>query len=178
LLRCCCCCCCCCGGGGGDCGGFTVVRMMGWVEVEWLVYRWRQIVCVHACKQFDCFLLVTCELGNNKPATTMKFVHSRTGWNEYKFQQQNIKSPMGPRPSLHIPETVLKQKNDMSGESNYTKRYYDRDVNSELRWHCMPKSFNSDFGKHESSSFFPYGIYMKHSFAFCHAHVQFNSSIR
>lgn len=54
LLRCC---------WGGDCGGFTVVRMMGWVEVEWLVCRWRQIVCVHACKQFDCFHLVTCELG-------------------------------------------------------------------------------------------------------------------
>jgi hypothetical protein len=27
-----------------------------------------------------------------------------------------------------MPETVLKQKNDMSGESNYTKRYYDKDA--------------------------------------------------
>ncbi len=64
---------------------------------------------------------------------------------------------MGPRPSLQIPETVLKQKNDMSGEFNYTKRYYDKVCDSELWWHCMPKSFNSGFGKNESS-FFPYSI--------------------
>jgi hypothetical protein len=74
LLHCCCCCC-----WGGDCGGFMVVRMMGWVEVEWLVCRWRQIVCVHACKQFDCFLLVTCELGYNKSAATMK-ICSQQNW--------------------------------------------------------------------------------------------------
>jgi hypothetical protein len=84
----------CCGGW----GGFTVVRMMGWVEVEWLVCRWRQIVCVHACKQFDCFLLVTCELGNNKPATTMKFVHSRTRWNEYNFNNKTLKVQWDPAP--------------------------------------------------------------------------------
>ncbi len=164
-------CCCCCG-----CGGFTVVRMMGWVEVEWLVCRWRQVVCVHACKQFDCFLLVTCELGYNKPAATMKFVHSWTGWNEYNFNNKTLKVQWEPAP-------LCRYQKPFSKEEWYEwwvwlhKEVLWSGCDSELWWHCMPKSFNSDFGKHESF-FFPHTVYMKHSFAFCHAHVQFNSSIR
>jgi hypothetical protein len=65
---------------------------------------------------------------------------------------------MGPRPSLQIPETVLKQKNDMSGESNYTKRYYDKDVTLSCGGIACPNHLIQTLEK-MTVLFFPYRIY-------------------